>query len=84
MDCALAARTPPEAAPQEANGSILLGCLKPDLTRSQHGAAYRLEYLVNTAGAPRPANILAVSGVLEEAVRRLINFNYDDAPLVRR
>jgi hypothetical protein len=43
-----------------------------------------LEYLVNTARAPRPANILEISGVPEETVRRLIDFSYDYALLVRR
>jgi hypothetical protein len=42
------------------------------------------KYLVNTARAPRPANILEVSGLPQEAVRRLIGFDYDFAVLVRR
>lgn len=61
------------------------GDLKYGLTRSKYqGAGYRLEYLVNTDRAPRPANILEVSGLPEETVRRLIGFSYDYALLVRR
>ena len=61
------------------------GDLKYGLTRSKYqGAGYGLEYLVNTARAPRPANIIEVSGVPEETLRRLIGFSYDYALLVRR
>jgi hypothetical protein len=61
------------------------GDLRYGLTRSKYqGAGYRLEYLVNTARAPRPANIIEVSGVPEETVIRLIGFSYDYALLARR
>jgi hypothetical protein len=61
------------------------GDLKYGLTRSMYqGAGYRLAYLVNTDRASRRANILEVSGVPEEKVRRLIDFSYDFALLVRR
>lgn len=61
------------------------GDLKYGLTRSKYqGAGYRLAYLVNTSRAPRPANILEVSGLPEETVRRLVDFSYDYALLVRR
>jgi len=59
--------------------------LKYGLTRSKYQeAGYRLAYLVNTNRAPRPANILEVSGLPEETVRRLIDLSYDYALLVRR
>jgi len=61
------------------------GDLKYGLTRSKYqGAGYRLEYLVNTDRAPRPANIIEVSGVQDETLRRLIGFGYEYALLVRR
>jgi len=61
------------------------GDLKYGLTKSKcQGAGYRLAYLVNTARAARPANVLEVSALPEETVRRLIDFNYDYALLVRR
>jgi len=61
------------------------GDLKYGLNKSKYqGAGYRLAYLLNTTRAPRPANILEVSGLPEETVRRLIDFNYDYALLVRR
>jgi hypothetical protein len=61
------------------------GDLNYGLTRSKcEAAGYRLEYLVNTARARRPANILQVSGLSDEAVRRMIGFSYDYALLVRR
>jgi hypothetical protein len=52
--------------------------------RKYGGAGYRLEYLVSTARASRPTNILEVSGLPEETIRRLIGFSYDFALLVRR
>jgi hypothetical protein len=61
------------------------GDLRYGLSKSKYQeAGYRLEYLVNTARAPRPVNILDVSGVPAETVRRLIGFNYDYALLVQR
>jgi len=61
------------------------GDLKYGLTESKYqSAGYHLEYLVNTARGRRPANVLEVSGLPEETVRRLIGFNYDFALLVRR
>jgi hypothetical protein len=61
------------------------GDLKYGLTKSMYqGAGYRLAYLVNTGRAPRPANIIEVSGVPEQTLSRLIDFNYDYALLVRR
>jgi hypothetical protein len=61
------------------------GDLKYGLTKSMYQeAGYRLAYLVNTGRAPRPANIIEVSGVPEQTLSRLIDFNYDYALLVRR
>jgi hypothetical protein len=61
------------------------GDLKYGLTKSKYeGAGYRLTYLVNTSRAPRPANILEVSGLPEETVSRLVGVSYDYALLVRR
>jgi hypothetical protein len=62
-----------------------VGDLKYGLTRSMYqGAGYRLAYLVTTSRAPRPANIVEVSGLPEETLSRLIGFGYDYALLVRR
>jgi hypothetical protein len=61
------------------------GNLQYGLTRSKYeGGGYRLEYLVNTSRAPRGANILAVSGMSQETIRRLVDFSYDYALLVRK
>jgi len=61
------------------------GDLKYGLTKSLYqSAGYRLAYLVNTARTARPANVLEVSALPEETVRRLIDLSYDYALLVRR
>jgi hypothetical protein len=61
------------------------GDLKYGLTRSKYqGAGYRLAYLVNTDRTSRSANIVEVSNVPAEMVRRLIDFKYDFALLMKR
>jgi len=61
------------------------GDLKYGLTKSLYeSAGYRLAYLVSTARTARPANVLEVSALPEETLRRLIDLNYDYALLVRK
>jgi hypothetical protein len=61
------------------------GDLKYGLTRIKYqSAGFRLEYLVNTDRAPRPVNIIEVSGLPDETLRGLIGLSYDYALLARR